>query len=1220
MFRCRSPFLLASLLVYWLTGFTFAEDVKKPPAPTDGNRPRLVLQGRPGIPDALAISPDGKLVITRGQLWDVASGRQIRTFAGHGPGAVTTDGDEPWFWIASVAFSPDGTRLLTGGDDQTARLWDVVTGKELLLLKWPVEDKGGFSMMERVKTVGFSADGKLIVTGSGDTARIWNAATGKELFKLKGHSGSIISASFSPDGKQIFTGSEDQTGRLWDAVAGKELFKLEGYQNGVRGAFSADGKQILTTDGLGASRLWDASNGKEIKSLTSNGFAPPRPPADPTGKGDGGGFSGSPARDVAFSSNGKEILYVDSDGVSFLDATSGKRLRRIEDRDACGQAAALSKDGKYVLTSGGVLNDGGVVTLWDAATKQKVREFKGYEGLWAPIASADGKLMLTFDQTWNSGPIARVWDVAAGRELRQFKGPHEQGNANEVCSAGFSLDGRKLFAVSGNAGQREGHLTQIWDLTTGRELCRLKGFTSPAEAVFSPDGEQILTVSAQGTFTDGRPSLGRESSDKDARLWNANTGEEIRQFNGHTEGITALAFSPDGKQIATGSSDKTTRVWDAANGKQLWSMEGHASRITSISFSADGKRVITGSIDHTARIWDAAKGEELLVLRGDILAGDSEMIQRVVFSPDGKFVITGGTEVTRIWDATSGKQIHKLAMRGNSSVTFRPDGKLALLSSGSTTRMIKVLDGQDICSLVSLQDGSWVAVTPDGRFDADRLEGTRGLHWVMPDDPLTPLSIDTFMRDYYEPKLLHRILAGEQFKAIRSVAELNRVQPEIKITKVVSVKDHPDEVSVTVEVTGRSGTFSRPNGPVTLQSGVFDLHLFRDGRLVVRHPTEDGEVKLDAKTGQAAVTFGRVRLPRQTGQKEVEFSAYAFNVDRVKSETHRLKHPLPENLTPRKGTAYVMCVGVNIFDDSKLNLRFAAADARAMAASLGETLKRSDRFDRVVVVPLISEERMVAENAATKGNIQTVLALLAGQKVDQERLKSIPAAADVREARPEDVVVLTFSSHGHNGTDGRFYLLPSDIGTGHKGQITDELLQRSISTDELSKWLRGVDAGEMVMIVDACHSAGSVEQDGFKPGPMGSRGLGQLAYDKRMRILAASQADDVAFEDARIGHGLLTYALCRDGLGDGRADFEPADKQITLGEWLRYGVRRVPELTEAIANGKVQATSVTGRPLRKLGQKQTVAQQPSLFDFTQGADVFVLTKASEGKQTEPKKE
>ncbi len=144
--------------------------------------------------------------------------------------------------------------------------------------------------------------------------------------------------------------------------------------------------------------------------------------------------------------------------------------------------------------------------------------------------------------------------------------------------------------------------------------------------------------------------------------------------------------------------------------------------------------------------------------------------------------------------------------------------------------------------------------------------------------------------------------------------------------------------------------------------------------------------------------------------------------------------------------------------------------------------------------------------------------------------------------------------------------------------------------------------GEMVMIVDACHSAASVGED-FKPGPMGSRGLGQLAFDKGMRILAATQSDDVALESDLIKQGLLSYALVRDGLDDHQADYKPKDRKITLDEWLSYGVDRVPRLAEEVISGKVIASRGKGKDraaFRVSGgesMKKRTFQTPSLFDF-----------------------
>lgn len=184
--------------------------------------------------------------------------------------------------------------------------------------------------------------------------------------------------------------------------------------------------------------------------------------------------------------------------------------------------------------------------------------------------------------------------------------------------------------------------------------------------------------------------------------------------------------------------------------------------------------------------------------------------------------------------------------------------------------------------------------------------------------------------------------------------------------------------------------------------------------------------------------------------------------------------------------------------------------------------------------------------------------------------------------------------------------------------FTDTVRRHSISSEELSWWLRDVDAGEMVMIVDACHSSAAVAGQDFKPGPMGSRGLGQLSYDKGMRILTATQADNVAWESPTLKQGILMYALLHDGLEAKQADFKPKDKVILLSEWLMYGAARVPRLYEEVRVGAVQNFGLTdSQPAfvstRRHGSRTTGSkaleeisiekdkvqgvQQPTLFDF-----------------------
>jgi uncharacterized caspase-like protein len=288
---------------------------------------------------------------------------------------------------------------------------------------------------------------------------------------------------------------------------------------------------------------------------------------------------------------------------------------------------------------------------------------------------------------------------------------------------------------------------------------------------------------------------------------------------------------------------------------------------------------------------------------------------------------------------------------------------------------------------------------------------------------------------------------------------------------------------------------------------------------------------------------------------------------------------------------------VNRHENPSWDLRYAANDARQIRESMLARLKGRG-YEDVVSVLLVSDGQ---QNLATKARLKAVLDRLAGKAAD---VGGIPGAEGLRQATPDDLVLISFSGHGYN-EGGLFYLIPGDTGPGNGKALTPALNARSISSDELSEWLKDVDAGDMAMVVDACHSAASVGSE-FKPGPMGSRGLGQLAFDKGMRILAASQADDVALEDDRIQQGLLSYALVKDGLEQGRADHKPQDRRITLEEWLSYGVSRVPLLAEEMKSGKLAAVRGTGRGFEDTDEpgegamRRKASQQPSLFDFTKG--------------------
>jgi hypothetical protein len=218
----------------------------------------LLLAGHTGAVLTVALSPDGTRVLTGSEdntarLWDAATGTPIATLAGH------------TLWVYAVAFSPDGTRVLTGSDDYTERLWDAATGTTLATLTGHTAS---------VEAIAFSQDGTRILTGSLDnTARLWDAATGTTAATLAGHTSLVKAVAFPPDGTRVLTGSWDNTARMWDAATGKAVATLAGHTAEVTAvAFSPGGKRVLTGSEDKTARLWDAATGEAVATLAAHPY------------------------------------------------------------------------------------------------------------------------------------------------------------------------------------------------------------------------------------------------------------------------------------------------------------------------------------------------------------------------------------------------------------------------------------------------------------------------------------------------------------------------------------------------------------------------------------------------------------------------------------------------------------------------------------------------------------------------------------------------------------------------------------------------------------------------------------------------------------------------------------------------------------------------------------------------------------------------------------
>ena len=487
-----------------------------------------------------------------------------------------------------------------------------------------------------------------------------------------------------------------------------------------------------------------------------------------------------------------------------------------------------------------------------------------------------------------------------------------------------------------------------------------------------------------------------------------------------------------------------------------------------------------------------------------------------------------------------------------------PNGQfIATSSSDHTVRLWETATGQWIATLISFQD-YWAVVDPAGRFDSNNLDGGAPLHWTLSDAPLRPLPLEVFMRDYYTPGLLSLVFNRRPLRAIPSISEIkNRVQPDVQIEDVQLTPGDPNHADVRVR--------AQSHIEKAQASGLQDLRLFRGGQLVGYR---------EGALTDGAYAFKNIQLPLSSSK--AVFTAYAFNQSRIKSSTvQREFEYAPQGA--HRSRAFLVQIGVNHYLAEGCDLRYAANDARKISALM------KDRFEarglEVEVKQLISTDPASAESAA-KDRIRQTFGGIAEQ------------------ATPDDVFFLSFSGHGYADKGGHFYILPSDI-EGSCITPDSSLVRNAISAEELAAWLRPIDAGEMIFVLDSCYSAKSVEANDFRPGPMGIPGLGQLAYDKRMRILAASQSDEQALEDSRFEQGILSYVLTEEGLVQGKADWRPKDKQITVGEWLAYAVDEVPRLNER--------ASTKGKGRSVLVEEAPQAQTPAVFDFSK-KDQFVIQK------------
>ncbi len=475
----------------------------------------------------VAFSPDGHTIAyggDGGKLWlwnvqetlDARSGPRVTALgreddAGQGSPTRVSSIDAHRHSTCCVAFSRDGLRLVTGGGDSLLRVWDVATGRCLVLVR--------NAHRRCVYTAAFSSDDQLIVSGGRDgDVRVWNAASGEAVATFQGHEGEVRHVAISSDGRSAASASYDRVVRVWDIERRRLVKCLRGHGHTVwQTAFSADGAKIFSVSGDRTLRVWNAAQGGSLAILRSHG---------------------EKISHLVFSPRGSQFASADFKGeVRLWDAQRGVETRRLNahgGRPVSG--LAFSPDGRWIFSAG----YDGAVGVWAADTGAMVTRLLGHErGINCLSISYDGSRLLT---TSGDG-TARLWDADSWRLVTVLTG-HDSG----VWCAAFSRDGRQ-FATAGRDGA----------------ICLYEEGTTHPNLVLGPQASGATALA----FTHDGLWLASGHKDASIRLWRLPEGIQQSVLEGHREPVQRLMFSPDNRRLVSSEEEGLVREWRVDSGECL---------------------------------------------------------------------------------------------------------------------------------------------------------------------------------------------------------------------------------------------------------------------------------------------------------------------------------------------------------------------------------------------------------------------------------------------------------------------------------------------------------------------------------------------------------------------------------------------------------------------------------------------------------------------------
>jgi WD40 repeat protein len=1082
--------------------------------------------------------------------------------------------------VTSVVLTSDRKLALTGSKDQTARIWDVATGKEKLRLS---------DHDDWVNAAVFSPDDRFVATGTADShINLYSASDGKLISKTNASGWFIVSVAFTPDGKHIVSADRNGDVVVWTADLGNEVRRIPTELRISAAALTPKGTEILvgSEDGeMIGFRLADGErlqrfnmHKKEITSiatfrdltedlaiisasqdgkvfvwnaLSGEGF----PHSEFSGDSIPGWEPGDFPTAIAFSPDYRQIAVGHQSGrLRTIDIYERKQLN-IGDahENARINGIAFSQDSTAVISGA----ERGEAKLWRVSDGKTLGRFAGRVDSVEKIDVRPDERALASGSGHLDHEVSG-WSLTDGTNIGRLPGN------DRVRSLQFSPADQNLLAYTFDD---PGLPITFWNSASERRIAFDSPFQDEAVALaFSPDGRRIL---AYGRF--GGQVLEvetRDSADLPELDFPVGVAALIEEYtsvdsegNQRIEtityelppGLTSAAWSPDGQHIAMGVSNETgldfieernfAFVYEVDSGEQR--EIGPVRRgVTSLQFSRDGRQLLISS-DGGASVWDVETGENIVDLDHD-----GTYLNIAIWMPDGQHVVTGGRDrVVRVWDITGGTKVSEF--KGHTSAI----NDLKLLNGGEiivsaskdgTIRLWDTVRGGELAQLVSFgrQDrrrrddsvarrgGEWAVIDSAGRYDASNGGDVEGLHWIV-DGRVIQLS--QLKERYYEPGLLAKLL-GFNPEPLRDVSRFSEAGVRLYPTVKDIQKPDREDPFLRFTVTNSGG-------------GIGPVQVLINGKELIADARPPGSDPQAASLNVAIdLTDNRYFVPGEDNEIEI----VASNAEQtLKGRGGRFR--IPGGTAPvSRGSAplsiWTVAVGVSDYRGSQIDLQFAHKDAADFASAM--QLAAEGLAPGRAHVTLINGDSLPAD----KATVQRTLEDIAGK------------------ASANDILVIYLAGHGvtSRGQDPDYYYLLQDASSM---DISDTAIrdQVAISSQELTELINKVDANKQVLIMDTC-AAGQLITDlvtsrGVPSAQM--RSIERMKDRTGMYVLAGSAADAESYETTRFGQGLVTYSILEGMRGMGRNERDEVD----VDRLFNHALERVTSLARGL--GGVQQPRIS---------------------------------------------